>query len=156
MLSACLVACQSYFDIFLALPPDSYFSLPMSTFGQMAFALALYFKLSLLEAPGWDLQHMRQESDISLLPDHLARRFEDASRTIDPKGQMKGTDGFSRCAQRFRQIKCWYNRKLTTGSGAELSQELMNASRMAGFEIGDQCGFLEDTSWQEIMQGWWL
>ena len=154
MLYACLVACQSYSDLVLALPPDSFFSLPMTHFAQMTLGLALFFKLSLLEAPGWDLEHVRQKFDVSLLPDRLAGQFEEASRTIDPKHQINGTDAFSRCAQRFRQIKRWYNMKLMTESGPELSQELVNASRMEGFDVGDQCDFLEEPYWQEIMRGW--
>lgn len=125
----------------------------MTTFGQLTFALASFFKLSLLEAPGWDLQHVRQEFDVSLLPDRLAGRFEDASRTIDPRQQINGTDAFSRCAQRFRQIKRWYNMKLTE-SGPELSQELLNASQMDGLEVGHPSDFLQEAYWQEIMQGW--
>lgn len=152
MLYACLVACRSYLDISLALPPDSYFSLPKTTFGQMTFVLASVFKLSLLEAPGWDLQHVRQELDVSRLPDRIAGRFEDASRTIDPKQQISGTDAFSRCAQRFRQIKRWYDMKVTAESGPDLSQELMNASRMEAFEFEGQSDFLEEAYWQDIMR----
>lgn len=152
MLYACLVACQSYLDVFLSLSPDSFFSLPMTTFGQMTLALASFFKLSLLEASGWDLQHVRQEFDVSLLPDHLAARFEEASKTIDPKQQINGTDGFSRCAHRFRHIKRWYNMKLSTEPGPELSQGLINASRIEQFDVGDD--FLDETYWQQIMPRW--
>lgn len=146
MLHACLVACRSYFDIFLAFLPDSFFSIPMSTFGQMTLDLASFFKLALLEAPGWDLRHVRRELDVSLLPDLLVRRFEDALRAIGPIKQINSTDAFSRYAQRFRQSKCWYSTNLTAGSGPELSQELMSASWTKDFEVGDQCDFLE-TYW---------
>lgn len=154
MLYACLVACRSYLDISLALPPDSYFSLPTTIFGQMTFALASVFKLSLLEAPGWDLQHVRQELDVSRLPDRFVGRFEDASRNIDPKQQINGTDAFGRCAQRFRQIKRWYDMKVTAESGPDLSREPMNASRMEAFEFEGQSDFLEEAYWQDIMRGW--
>ena len=154
MLYGCLLACQSFFDVYLRLPPDSFFSFSIVSFGQTAHALTVYLKLSLLEAPGWDVQHIRQNANISFLLDQLAGLFEEASRTIDPRQQMGGTDAFSRCVRRFRWVKGWYDRKTTTDSGPEGSQERMNASQMGSFEMGDTFNFLDDTYWQEIIGGW--
>lgn len=147
MLYACLVACQSYFDIFLALPSDVFFSLPLSTFAHMTLALATVFKLSLLDAPGWDLAHVRQRFDVALLPDKLITLFEDASRTIDPRQQTNGTDAFSRCAQRFRHIKRWYDMKLSAES-APVHVDVEGG--MEGFERD----FLQESYWQDLMRGW--
>ncbi|MCJ1466617.1 hypothetical protein MMC07_005237 [Pseudocyphellaria aurata] len=146
MLYACLVACQSFFDIFLALPSDVFFSLSISTFAHMTLALATVFKLSLLDAPGWDLAHVRQRFDVALLPDKLIARFQEASRTIDPRQQINGTDAFSRCAQRFRQIKRWYDTK-TTADSAPAS---VDVDAMEAFERD----FLQENYWQDLIRGW--
>lgn len=150
MLYACLLACQSFFNVYLTLPPSSFSKLSTLNFGQLAHALACIVELSFLEAPGWDLQHVRQTVDLSVLLGQLAGGFEEASRSIDPKGQMNGTDAFSRCARKLRRVKGWYDTKLTT-EPAEGPQVLMNASQMEGLETGGQFNFLDDPYWQEIM-----
>lgn len=154
LLYACLLACQAFFDVYLKLPPRTFFSFSIVNFGQMAHALTVYFKLSVLEAPSWDLQHIRETADISLLLEQLAGRFDEASRTIDSRKEMGGTDAFSRCVRRLRWVKSRYDKKINTESGPEGPRELMNASQMGGFEMGDHFDFLDDTYWQEIMGGW--
>lgn len=153
-LYACLLACQSFFDVYLKLSPNSFSNFSIVNFGQMAHALAVYVKLSLLDATGWDLQHIRQTSNVSTLLHQLTQRFEEASRTIDSRQQMSGTDAFSRVARKLRWVKGWYDKKMTTDSGTQPSQGLMNASQTEGFDMGDQFNFLDDAHWQDIIESW--
>lgn len=157
MLHGCLVACQKFFQVYLAIPTENLVGHSMVDFGRMSHALATLFKLSLLELPGWTLEHVQQIANISVIMGELIQKLESTLQPI--ANYTPGTepnDAFNQGARRLRGVKEWLDTKFAmAGSGFERQQQQgmeLSALGLEAFDMGNPFCFLNEASWQEIME----
>jgi hypothetical protein len=74
ILYMCLQSTKSFFEAFLVVPPTKYSEISFTAFAQLVHSLAVLHKLSLLEDPDWDSEHVRETvSFLNILgPSHRA------------------------------------------------------------------------------------
>lgn len=139
--------------IFQCLLYDAHGVFLFLNFGRLSFSLTTLFKLSLLEAPGWDLAYVRQTIDISGVLDQLIHRFE---RTLKPTATQHDIDAahdcFTQGARRLRRVREWLSVNSPTASSANGHPQAMNLGipDFNVFDAQDSFHLFEDLSWQEL------
>ena len=68
---SCIMACKSLLDTFLAVPHSDYHAIPNSSLCHVSFSLMILFKVSFLEDPGWDLNHVRETIQLESYFNHF-------------------------------------------------------------------------------------
>lgn len=154
MLHGCVLACKQFFDVCFMMTPENFATLAFLDFGRLGYALATLFKLSLFEAPGWDLAHVRKTIDLSVVLGRLIYQFE---RTINPattrQDIAQANDAFTLGARRLRCVKEWLDANPpATEHGAEKQSHgaFLPFSDFGNFDMNDPCHFFDEISWQEI------
>jgi hypothetical protein len=154
MLHDCLIACKQFFEVCLSMTTENFITLSFLDFGRLGYALATLFKLSLFEAPGWDLAHVRQTIDISVVLSRLIHQFE---RTVNPAATVQDIaqahDAFTMGARRLRCVKDWLDTNLPAAEhGVEKQPDgsFFSTSEIGNFDIHAPFRFFDDMSWQDI------
>jgi hypothetical protein len=155
MLHSCLVACQLSFQIILTISSQNFVTLSVHDFGRLSHAISTLFKLSVLEVPGWDREHVRQTADISVLLEQLARRLDSALKPTGTHPTSLSNDAFSQAARRLERFKDLFNSKFTTlDSGLQnQSQGMFTASELEAFDMHGPLSFLDEAFWLQITGG---
>ena len=153
MLYACLNACQAFFTTHCKIEPPNYPNVSFITFARLAPSLTTTLKLSLLRTPGWDMQHVRQTVSIVHFIDCLLDKFQEAVKYIDAKGEMKKTDGFSRCVWKLRRAKIWFEQKLKADTGADQQLDPLGTMQNDGFAF-EPFDPVDDVDWQQYLGNW--
>lgn len=153
-LHECLMAVKTYLSVF-----DSFSAcqwLPMVAWKQVAHALIVLSKLSLIEAAGWDLNEVRRVLDIPDVLDNIIHKLEHKT------GDETGTSFYGVCAgfsKILRRIKAVYTTQPTAappnpqaglGVGPPAVDALDNTffgpEDFTGFDVFDK-GYLDITYW---------
>ena len=155
MLHSCLVACQLWFQIILTISSQNFVTLSMHDFGRMSHAISTLFKLSILEVPGWDQEHVRQTVDISVILEQLVRRLDSALEPTETHPTSNSNDAFNQGARRLERFKDWFSSKFSTlDSGLQnQSQGMFTASELDAFNTSGPLSFMDEPFWLEITGG---
>ena len=155
MLHSCLVACQSSFQIILTMSSQNFVTLSIHDFGRVGHAISTLFKLSVLEVPGWDQEHVRQTVDISVIIEQLVRRLDSALKPTETHPTSDANDAFSQGARRLERFKDWFSSKFTTlDSGLQnQSQGMFTSLELEAFDTRGPLSFMDEAFWLEITGG---
>jgi hypothetical protein len=155
MLHSCLVACQLSFQIILTISSQNFVSLSMLDFGRMSHAISTLFKLSVLDVPGWDREHVRQTIDISVILEQCVRRLDSALKPTETPSTSHSNDAFSQAARRLERFKDLVGSKSTMlDSGLQNQlQGMFTASELEAFDARGPLSFMDEAFWLEIMGG---
>jgi hypothetical protein len=151
VLSACLSAVQSFFEVWFSLPPGLYFSLSIVHFGQMTRALLVASKLCLFDGEDWDLSHVRGSIHISNIIEEMANRMEEASTTF---GRERHISPLALSARNLRLGKTWYEAKLAASMVAVDPHAQMNRANADNIVIGNQFDIWGDDLWGGFTTNW--
>jgi hypothetical protein len=151
VLSACLSAVQSFFEVWFSLSPELYFSLSIVHFGQMTRALLVASKLCLFDGEDWDLSHVRGSIRISNIIEEMANRMEEASTTF---GRERHISPLALSARNLRLGKTWYEAKLAASMVAVDPHEQMNRANADNIVIGNQFDIWSDDLWGGFTTNW--
>ena len=125
-LHACLARLNTFFDLFLSQPVETFPDFSFLHFCQLSHAFDLLAKLSFFRAPGWDLTYMRNHTNFVSIGERVTDKFED----IYNNERMRFPDlEYSRFAiypMKMRHCKKWYEARLA--AEVQEAQEKSNAT----------------------------
>lgn len=101
---SCLQATESFFQSFLAVSPHHIMTLPYSIWAQLAHALLILSRLSLLQVKGWDNDLVKQEVSFCTILDQITEKLE----CIVPLSPAGHDSRFVRTCVKLRLIKRWF------------------------------------------------
>lgn len=101
---SCLQATKSFFQSFLAVSPHNIITLPYSIWAQLAYALLISSRLSLLQIRGWNNDLVKQEVPLCTILDQIAEKLESTTRVSPGKYDCR----FGRVCVKLRLIKRWF------------------------------------------------
>jgi hypothetical protein len=157
MLYASLVVNQTFFKSFFEISPELFSCISMATFCQVGNALSTMFKLSFLDAPGWDLGIIRETHNMSTVLAHLIHRFEEAGHFIDARNERNGNDALTRCACKLKKLKAWYDAKIAADiarSSQQIAQAAVEPVGMESMEFENWFGNLNGCYWEDMIENW--
>jgi hypothetical protein len=97
LLSDCLQATSRFYTTYLSIPAAQYPIVPMTIFSHARHAGVVLSKLNLFSFPGWDLDVVQSATpfaNFSETLDKMSVKFEEASMTLDDKGEWRKDDAF--------------------------------------------------------------
>ena len=153
LLHGALVAVQQFFNILFAMPSDFFVTLSFLNLGKMSFSIATLFKLSNLDAPGWDLNHVRQTVDISTVLDRLIDIFEHAMNPAATQEEIANSqDCYAKGSRRMRRVRDWWAANPPTAIRGPENQllEMAPGPSDLSFDMHDSFSFFPDIPWQEV------
>jgi hypothetical protein len=156
MLHGCLIACQQYFEAFFAMSREYLVTLSFVNFGRLSFGIVTLFKLSLLDAPGWDLENVRQTVDMGVVLDRIIYEFEHAMNSAATQDEIDNSHNcFTKGARRLRRVRDWW--AINSPASARGRENQAPAMNLANADFGaidthNSFGFFEDL-WSTDMMG---
>ncbi|KAH6714976.1 hypothetical protein BKA61DRAFT_603464 [Leptodontidium sp. MPI-SDFR-AT-0119] len=103
-LHACLVAANSWFEVFFTIPPAEYVGFTFATFSQLGSSAGALYKLSILEDGAWDRVIVRRTADILAIADRLAQNLEQVRTLAGLECDGGEEDIFTRVAGKIKTI----------------------------------------------------
>jgi hypothetical protein len=146
-LYACLRATNSWFDIFLAIPPAHYIGFSISILTQMAHCIIVLYRLSTFSHPDWDLGLVRQTLDLSTVLEQLIQKFAQIRVAAGIHDDSRDENNiYCSTRRRFEAIKSWWD-----GRGVPVA-EPRRAGGVAGGDliVGGEWMEAWDDSWLDI------
>jgi hypothetical protein len=117
--------------------------------------MSILLRLSLIEEPGWDLDHVRQTSNVVYYFEQLVLKFQQAGNSLDQHQRNPSESTISyqtRCWKMLLWVKNLYEAKL-----ASESQELATQQQTETVEVdllnGQQNNFLDEVDWADMLMG---
>lgn len=129
----------------------------------MGRGLSTLLKLSLLEATGWDLAHVRQTVSLSYYFNELGSRFESVGKVVDDMQKRSPVERASSfptgCARALRMVQQWYEAKVVAEAAQNSERGLQGmAVPMArtgqGLEdamLDDAFDYMSEANWLDLM-----
>ncbi|KAJ5692059.1 hypothetical protein N7462_001482 [Penicillium macrosclerotiorum] len=101
-----LTSINSWFDVFLTIPPSGYVGFSFSTFSQLVRCLTTLYRLATLDVPMWDKMHVRKTANPLSILNQIVTNLEQVPGIagMDNRDNADG-DVFSRSAQIFRSLR---------------------------------------------------
>ena len=103
-LHACLVAANSWFEVFFTIPPAEYVGFTFATFSQIAISAGTLYKLSTLEDCAWDRGIVRRTADVLAIAGRLAQNLEQVRTLAGLECDGGEEDIFTRVAGKIRDV----------------------------------------------------
>lgn len=104
----CVESIRSYYELYLAIPPEDLLVLPFQVFGQSVQASVTLLRLATLEYDGWDLAALREELCYSAIVGEFTRKFE-LVESLPVDGIVINNDSFTKWASKTRWMKNLYD-----------------------------------------------
>lgn len=151
---SCLQATKSFFQSFLAASSHYIITLPYSIWAQLAYALLISSRLSLLQIKGWDNDLVKQEVPLCTILDQIAEKLEYTTQ------QSPGVydSRFGRVCVKLRLIKRWFQEQNPVGSEVTTSSmQPPNRDSPGGHTYSDMLhadltnNRLDGDFWEELM-----
>jgi hypothetical protein len=159
MLHGALVAVQQFFNTFFAMPSEYFTTLSFLNLGRVSFGIATLFKLSILDFPGWDLNHVRQTVDLSTVLDRFIYLLEHTMNPAATQDEITNyQDCFAKGAHRMRRVKEWWAANSPIASRGPENQLLgmaLGTTDFSSFDMHDSLSFFPDVPWQEMSNLSW-
>lgn len=156
MLHGCLIACQQFFEAFFSMSQEYLVTLSFVNFGRLSFGIVTLFKLSLLDAPGWDLENVRQTVDMGVVLDRIIFAFEHAMNGAATRDEIDSSHNcFSKGARRLRRVREWWAINSPASARSQENQSLamtIPGSDFGAIDTHNSFGFFEDL-WSTDMVG---
>ena len=149
ILFSCLGATKSFFNAFFLLPNEVLIILPYALWAQLAYALLICSRLSLLDCNGWDLLVVRNELDLSVALGKVLDKIETAIILSRQQGVVGGRDDvMERVAYKITLIKHWFD---GCAPGGQRRQDTIGQSPplLDPMQYG---AILDDSFWEELMK----
>jgi hypothetical protein len=137
VLSACLSAARSFFEVWFSLPSALYFSLS--------------FKLCLFNAEDWDLSQVLRTIHMSSITEEMANRMEEASTTFGREGDLSS---FAVSARNLRLAKIWYEAKLAASTVVVDPYKQVNGVNADSIVIGNKFDVWNEDLWRGFITNW--
>lgn len=154
VLWACSEAIISFFDVFLALPEESFFSFPYAIWGQMQNALLITSRLSILNVQGWAHGLVNENLQLLAILSRITEKLEKAN-TLAKAGWLAGnSDGLiGNVLDKIARIRRWFEDYVA--SERAVPGPIMNegAERVVGGDQGNvqETAWIDDIFWEELM-----
>ncbi|KAL4744771.1 hypothetical protein BDW72DRAFT_74764 [Aspergillus terricola var. indicus] len=101
---ACLEAAESWFELFLSIPPVEYIGFPFSIFAQMVHNLVVLYQLSTFEDPSWDVATVRKTIDVLATLETVIRNMSGVAAAAGLEGEPD-SDVFSVVAKMYKSVQ---------------------------------------------------
>jgi hypothetical protein len=108
-LSQCLNSIKSWFELFFAISTSEWAGISFQLFTQLAHAVVILHRISVLEDPAWDLALVRSTVDIMLILDRLTTTFRSLA---EDSGEGSNIGVFGKMAFVFEWVKSWPRSKI--------------------------------------------
>lgn len=118
----CVESVRSYFELYLAIPPQDFLLLPFQVFGQSVQASVTLLRLATLEIEGWDLAALREELSYSSVIGEITRVFESVE-TLPVDGIPIRNDAFTKWAAKTRWMKSLYDNRYPLNSDGAINKD---------------------------------
>lgn len=105
-LDAVLTTVENWLQVFSGLPLVDAVGIHVDNFTQFLHCIVVLFKLTVLEAPGWNVEEVRRRADVFEILDSTCQQIEDvasATGMIDADGERRGL--FFKAKHLWRAIK---------------------------------------------------
>ncbi|KAL3425507.1 tRNA processing endoribonuclease [Phlyctema vagabunda] len=149
-LHTCLTSIQSFLSLLGSVRTEESFKFTYCYWTQLTHILIVLGKISCFECEDWDLRHVRDVLDLSIVLDGFIARFE---ITVATRGS---SELYQRITPRFRQYKELFEKKrASVMKDDEIWQDRMQHmnSDQQDVALGDMMQ-LDEAFWQEIMGDW--
>ena len=150
-LHACLTSTHAFFSFLFSIPLVDWYKITYISWCQVRYILTVLFKLSNFESPDWDLTHVREILDLSLIIENVISQLETVQIWASRNGNGQGDGFLFRLLPRLREYKDAFERKraLILGDGSTPSYG------PTPIPMNDlMFGQLDDAFWQEIVNDW--
>ena len=156
-LHACLNSAHSFLATLFSIPVMDYYKPTYITWMQQIHVFVVLSKLSSFESDDWDLAHVRDMVDLSVVTDRFVARLEELGRgrsTVNEKNLL------SNAILKLKEYGKRFERRREALMRGKTAAEQSLAERAPDVEGG---GFLEDavwfselddSFWQEILGDW--
>ncbi|TVY78222.1 Transcriptional regulator WAR1 [Lachnellula suecica] len=152
MLHACFVSAKSLLDIFLGQPLSVYSSITVLELSHIGQGLVTFFKLSMVDEPGWDLAYVRKIIGAGEYWDRLISNFEQVGAVIDQSQPEPCRNSFpTGCSNAMRKIKGVYEAKIAAETAQNVSDEQAVSLGLDAMIYGDQIDWMDDVYWEEML-----
>lgn len=131
----CVESVRSYFELYLAIPPQDFLLLPFNVFGQSVQASVTLLRLATLEVEGWDLAALREELSYSSVIGEITRMFE-LVETLPVDGIPIRNDAFTKWAAKTRWMKSLYDSRYPPADSEKNDSTVIPASNVDVAEGG--------------------
>lgn len=116
---ACLNAIKSWFELFFKIPSEDYIHYPFPIWAQLAYSLAVLYKLSTLDDPAWDRSMVRTTVDLLTVLDQLIANVQQISKRRECTSDSREGHLFSCAVHKIQAIRAkWEARLLEDRAGA--------------------------------------
>lgn len=125
-LHACLARLNTFFDLFLSQPVETFPDFSFLHFCQLSHAFDLLAKLSFFRAPGWDLTYMRNHTNFVSIGERVTDKFEDIYNNERMRFPYLEYSRFAIYPMKMRHCKKWYESRLA--AEVQEAQDKSNAT----------------------------
>lgn len=153
-LHACLTSTHAFFSFLFSVPVIDWYKFTYISWAQTRHNIILLQRLSSFESPDWDLSHVREILDLSLIIQNVINQVEKIQSWSTEDGDGQGGGFISRLLPKMREYKeAFENRRASI-----LGEEVTPSGLPPPLTMDDLTfGQLDDMFWQEIVAEWnWL
>ena len=154
----CLNSIKAWLDMFFAIPPEMYFSMPCGSFCQLFYVIVCLLKLTMVKDPAWDPVAAQKVVDPLPTLDRIIGTFERLKSTAALISPDDGEDAaLSLGVRKFQALKAAWQSELGSGAGqismtletdmVDSTQDLFVTSPMGFFGFDLLPGISSNVPW---------
>jgi hypothetical protein len=154
MLWACSEAIISFFDVFLALAEESFFSFPYAIWGQMQDALLITSRLSILNVQGWAHGLVNENLQLPAILSRITEKLEKANALAKADWLTGESDGLiGNVLEKIDRIRRWFEEYVASERAVPGPITNQGGERAAGRDQGDvqAAAWIDDIFWEELI-----
>ncbi len=149
---SCVEAMHSFFQIFCAMPDESYITIPYAVWGQLSHALLTSSRVCLVDIAGWDKSLM--DSDKKFLPalDAVIKRLDTSQKFAKVNWLGEQDDAIlERIISKFGWMRKWFEEHAGQKSTEAAASAVPDIGIQNGLQEIQESIIMDSQFWEDIM-----